>query len=437
MGVTICSQRAGLRVMSASVHHRFASGAARDAVVGAMLHGEALTPCASEQPGRWVAPWVRHAVSTVVFVTAVGLTVGWLQSGLGGHPGATGLAGTAIAAQTTDLGTRAGAGSSTCHDPDGEQSWRVRWRSTGSELSATGFDLRPDGAQQWSDRGAATWALRWDLTAAQLAGSGTSRINERRGTLAQLSRTPIPPGLSPRFVTPDGACTVYVAAFGNGSSQWPEVAVLGDSLVGQLRDARNSGAFRQGLVQGELNRAARPRRVEVVGQGGRRWTPVPDGTSGQLQADHLLLDEIRGLRGVPAQVLALGTNDAGWVALAPDEREFGVRLDWVLEHLPPVLDELARSGQCAVVVTAADEPARYLGSDPDRFARAAHRINDHLRQRAQRSDQDSLRLWDWARQAAEHHTDAAEPWFGSDTIHLNQPGRHAYADNLTRAAGAC
>lgn len=395
------------------------------------------SPAAPEEPSRWSAPWLRHAVSAVVLLTAVGLSVGWLEpAGTG-----TGLTGTASAApvltQATDLATRADAGSSTCHDPAERQTWRVRWRRADGSVVVTGLDLRRDGQQRWSDQAGATWVLRWDLSASQLAATGASRINHRRGTLALLAQHPVPVGLSPRFVSPDGACTVYLAAFGNGVVGWPQVAVIGDSLVAQLRDARSSARHRQGLLQTGLNAGVRPRRVEVVGQSGRRWTPVPDGTGGQLQADHMLLDEIRGLRGVRAQVLALGTNDAGWVALAHSEAEFDARLDWVLQHLAPLLDEVALTRQCTVLLTAADAPASYLGSRPESFARAMRQINAYLRQRADRSSADGLRLWDWARQAAGHHTGSSRSWFGTDTIHLNQDGRVAYAASLAQAAGTC
>jgi hypothetical protein len=81
----------------------------------------------------------------------------------------------------------------------------------------------------------------------------------------------------------------------------------------------------------------------------------------------------------------------------------------------------------------------YINTAPGRFDAVATRINDYLRQRAgtQADPHDRLRLWDWAAQADWHGTTDPQPWFDTDTIHLNPAGHAAYADGLASAATLC
>ena len=255
------------------------------------------------------------------------------------------------------------------------------------------------------------------------------------GDLPRLALERIPARLSPRFVTPDGTCTVFATPYAYGGPDRPGVAVIGDSLVAQLGpdpdDLTGPPMITDRLLADGWG-------VEVNGQGGRRWTRPPDAKLGDLTwGDTVLADEIRGLRGAGGQVIALGTNDAGWVSMAESRADFDLRLAWVLLHLAPVLDEIEASGRCAVLVTAEDREVRYLGNDEAQFTEAAREINALLRERAAKSAADEVHLSDWAAASADHHTGDADPWFGEDTVHLNEAGRAEYADHLTGAARQC
>jgi lysophospholipase L1-like esterase len=238
-------------------------------------------------------------------------------------------------------------------------------------------------------------------------------------------------------VTPDGACTVYVAPFGPGAAGPGSVAVIGDSLTGQL--ARSDGQMppragplaNLGVLARRLQAAGY--RTEIDGQSGRRWIRVPSTADAITQADESMLDELRGLRAAGSVVVALGTNDAGWAALAPTPAQYQLRMALVLGQLNAILDELREHGHCTVLVTAASQDKTYYGSIGARFDDAAGRIDALLRQRAT----GRLRLWDWAAQANPHGHDDAVAWFGNDTIHLNPVGVQAYAAALAQAAGRC
>jgi lysophospholipase L1-like esterase len=365
-------------------------------------------------------------------------------------------------------------GEATCADPAGGVEWRVRWRAQdgalGTEIVATGFASRalpgwtpsptasgeptgtytPAGVPEdtsgaatespeadddgWVKRDLDNWQLRWRGNP-RLSEIGTLQVEtDRRGTLAVLASVPVLADDSPRFITPDGSCTVFLLPFGEGKAEWPSVAVFGDSLVSQLgpdaSDLKAPGMLQERL----LKKSVRP---EVTGQGGRRWTPMPGKDQGIDGADQILWDEIRGLRGAEAHVVALGVNDAGWVSMAVDDNDFELRMAWVLLKLEPFLKEIQDSGQCTVVVTAGDRKMKYVGGDEDRYAEAATRINNLLRRLAAENPDDDLQLWDWASISSEHHVSDPESWFGSDTIHLNREGRTAYANQLTEAATLC
>jgi len=331
------------------------------------------------------------------------------------------------------------SGESTCADPEGRREWRVGWRTAASGIGVvvtpTAFESRPTGGA-WADESARSWQLRWNLPPLKDPRFGTLMPEKAvDGDLPRLALERIPARLSPRFVTPDGACTVFATPYAYGGGDRPRVAVIGDSLVAQLgpdpRDLAGPPMITSRLLAAGWG-------VEVNGQGGRRWTRPPETTPGNVAwGDTVLVDEIRGLRGADAQVVALGTNDAGWVSMATGRADFDLRLAWVLLHLAPVLDEVAASGRCTVLVTAEDRKVTYLGNDEAQFTEAAREINALLREHAAKSPDDAVHLADWAQTSADHHTGDAEPWFGEDTIHLNEAGRATYADYLARAAEQC
>jgi lysophospholipase L1-like esterase len=326
---------------------------------------------------------------------------------------------------------------SSCVDPLGNREWRVTWRTAASAagpvLTATALSSRPRGGA-WTDESAKTWELRWSTPPLKSDPFGTLLPEQTlQGPLTVLARQRTPAKFSPRFVSPDGGCTVFAVPFGLGPEGGRKVAIIGDSLVGQLGHETDLTAPPQ--VAAPLLRDGQ--RVEVNGQGGRRWTSNPDTRPGLAGADGVMTDEIRGLRGADAHVIALGTNDAGWASMATSLSEFELRLAWVLLHLEPVIDEIAASGQCTVLVTAGDRKVSYINHDEKLFARAAGEINDLLRERAAADPDDGLRLLDWAATSRDHHTGDPEPWFGKDTVHLNEAGRARYAAELSGAASLC
>jgi lysophospholipase L1-like esterase len=358
-------------------------------------------------------------------------------------------------------------GAATCTDPVAQEQWRVTWRAgTASPviLIPTGFAVRPlpnahptsrptagtatpettatsTGATLpggWQSRDADRWLLRWSPTPAETATAVPNEEWVRMGPLPTLAAIAMTVRQDPRFVTPDGSCTVYLAPFGSGTASTRHaVAVVGDSLVVQVFRSEDGTETGPGWLISRLTRAGA--QAEIAGQDGRRWTIKPDIGSHLEEAEASMFDEIRGLREARSVVIALGTNDAGWVALAPDQEQYELRLAWVLLHLVPILDELRDHGHCTVLATMATRNKTYINTAPGRFDAVATRINDYLRQRAgtQADPHDRLRLWDWAAQADWHGTTDPQPWFDTDTIHLNPAGHAAYADGLASAATLC
>ena len=328
------------------------------------------------------------------------------------------------------------SGTSSCTDPVGHREWRVSWRTSASSigvvLTPTAFESRATGASAWTDERAQGWELRWTGSTIVSPKFGPL-VSEKtlRGPFTVLAGQRIPTRLSPRYVTPDGACTVFATPYGAGPANEREVAVIGDSLVSQL-----------GPVPGPegptlLATGMPGDRVEVNAQGGRRWTQIPDAQPGLDAANLVMTDEIRGLRGATSQVVALGANDIGWVSQAPDRQQFEVREAWVVLHLAPLLDEIEASGQCTVVLTAQDRKVTYLQGNEAWYAEAATEVNDLMRRRAAEDADDDLRIWDWGAISADHHTGDADSWFGEDTVHLNAEGRRRYAEELAKAAALC
>jgi lysophospholipase L1-like esterase len=357
------------------------------------------------------------------------------------YPGTTGLGGAAFdGPQGTALGRTGlgGTGSSPTSTYPGSTSGfgTPTGLATGApDDGSTAGSAQADG---WESKDYDTWLLRWSPTVAETATASKKEDWKRLGSLSTLAAIPMTVRQDPRYVTPDGACSVYLAPFVSGTAgERNSVAVIGDSLVAQLYASEDGTATGTGFMLNRL--VAAGDRAEIAGQGGRRWTIRPSEESTLIAADASMLDEIRGLREARSVVIALGTNDAGWVALASNREQYELRLAWVLLHLAPILDELRDHGHCTVLTTMATRNKNYVNTQPGVFDGVATRINSYLRERTEAASdpKDRLRLWDWAGEADRHGTTDPDPWFGPDTIHLTPEGRAAYADELAAAADQC
>jgi lysophospholipase L1-like esterase len=370
-------------------------------------------------------------------------------------------------------------GSAECTDPQDGIQWRVGWKATGDTSAPTAASMRQQanavrivptafdsrtlpghvatgsgansapsgmprggaaattapGSNGWVSRDDESWNLRWTPTDSEALSRQSADAYQKQGTLHDLAMVEVTAGESPRFVTPDGSCTVFVTPFMSGQPDGQTVAVLGDSLVAQLYASLDGAGSSEGALRQQLE--ADGFRPEINGQAGRRWTALPGTAPGIAQANADMVDEIRGLREAQSVVVALGVNDAGWVALSPDQQTYELRIAWVLLHLAPVIDELRDRGHCTVLVTMSDGDQSYLGSAEGLYQRAASRINAYLMQRASEDPDDRLKLWDWGSQTGGHHTTDPSPWFGRDTIHLNTEGQIAYAHELAKASELC
>jgi lysophospholipase L1-like esterase len=351
-------------------------------------------------------------------------------------------AGAALAAAQV-LGLVAGAapaqaagGSTSC--TEGGVTWRADYTVAdsvfGPLLTVTGLK-RIDGAGQ-TDASGMTWELRYDNTPGEFppqAAAGPPPFHAVRGPLSTIAGTPVATYLSPRLVTPDGACTVYAAPFGNHTSGpgWPRVAVLGDSLLQQLNDSNFNQSAIQGYLEGNLNSIGV--LTEVEGQGGRRWTD--DGSTGLAKADSYLLDEYRGLleHDPDGFVVALGANDALFVATGASQADRDSRLSQVQTKLRQVLGEMRSRAGCLVAITAPEHPNVYSAN----YAAAAKSINDTVRAAAAESTTDSLELVDFADQARTHRNTDPAPWFGGDNLHLAGAGLLVYTATIVQAARRC
>ncbi|GAB6897429.1 hypothetical protein JCM9957A_05190 [Kineosporia succinea] len=357
-------------------------------------------------------------------------------------------------------------GSSTCTDPSRSQQWRVSWTVTpqiGVVPTAMAARTLPDGA--WTDRGGDRWQLRWNQAPAEAAGTDFAWDHSLTAPMSGLSGVAVSAAMSPRYVTPDGACTVYAAAFGPGAVGKGSVAVVGDSLTAQLivpavgQDGGvadenvppvTSSLYPTAAAVGSTPSAvpttsvpelgplaasltALGMRPQVDGQGGRRWVTDPDATEPIDQANWTMLDELRGLREAGSVVVALGTNDASWASQARTDAQFEERLSWTLSNLQSMLDEMAVSGHCTVVMSMASQGKKGTGTQRgDRFELAAARINAVLRANA--DSQGRLAFYDWGAQGDQHAFGTADAWFGKDTIHLSPAGVPAYVTAMTEAA---
>lgn len=247
---------------------------------------------------------------------------------------------------------------------------------------------------------------------------------------------------SPRVVSPDGGCTIYFSPFANidGQVAWPRVAVLGDSLTGQLFDPPEGPSPMQGLVESALN--ADSINAEVEGQGGRRWVRNPlgwlvwgvgyDATPlGVARTD--LLDEFRGLtqHDPDGYVVALGANDALGIALTPDAEQAAYRTD-THNQIMAVWNEMWAASDCFVVVTAPEHGNIY----DSQYASEAVGVNNLARWFSVTMPAE-IKVVDFATDASSHQYGSASPWFVSDNLHLNPAGRTAYTAAIRQAANLC
>lgn len=318
---------------------------------------------------------------------------------------------------------------------------RVRWRvrHTFEVNPAYGPLVRVDslwrsvnGGQE-TDARASAWELRWDNAPAEWPSvphdqvpSPSPSFQQLRGTLADFGGQWRSALLSPRLVTPDGACTVYLTPFPNKAAEpdWPKVAVLGDSLLQQLNDPTYNDDHYQGYAEGVLNEAGIA--AEVDAQWHSRWTPETGGGGHQL-------DEFRGLleRDVDGFVVALGARDAIHVASVPPGPDRDARMSEVREKLGAAVSETRTRTPCLVAVTTPENPVNIPGVDGTGYATAARQVNDVLRFIAAADDSDGFEVVDFATQAA------GQSWFVGDNLHLNLAGKLSLAAAIGSAARRC
>jgi lysophospholipase L1-like esterase len=420
-------------------------------------------------------------IGLVILLAVTGAVVGMGRLNRAVNPSPRSAAAAAADPVVPKVGT---TGASTCTDRAGGNEWRITWKVTGappagsSSVAAragatvivpTGFAVRrlqklddaatsspaatrslgataPAGATPgsspsapgpvgWLPKDTDLWLLRWSPTLAETMKARPDETFERVGPLATLQAIPVDVGQSPRYVSPDGACTVFLVPYVAGSARERTVAVLGDSLVSQLYASLDGSVTEPGVLEHDLEGLGL--RPEINGQAGRRFTRDPDKPLNPETADVTMMDEIRGLSDADARVIALGTNDAGFATLSPDPTGYETRMAYVLFQLGAILDEVQAQGRCTVLVTMSTRNKIYLTSAPGRFDDASRRINAYLTERAHRSPGRVLRVYDWAAVADQHIYGTPEAWFGNDTIHLTANGRRAYADALTKAAALC
>lgn len=330
------------------------------------------------------------------------------------------------------------AGSSSCTESG--VTWRVDHATSstvfGEAATVTGLRRIASGVE--TDASTLTWELRYDNlpSAYPPAGADPPPFQSVRGALTPSGiGRPVALYLSPRLVTPDGACTVYLFPFANAgaAATSPRVAVLGDELVHQLNDSGYNQNAIQGFLEGTLNAAGV--RVEVEGHPGRRWTDTA-AASGLDRADGWLVDEYRGLleHDVDGFVMALGRNDARYVAAGATAADRDARRAEVESRLFAMAgDELTKRSGCVVAVTA---PENATTVDPEYAAEALY-INNLIRFTAAADRTDAWEAVDFGAQARTHKASDPQPWFAADNLTLNTAGRLVYAQQLTRAAQRC
>jgi hypothetical protein len=321
---------------------------------------------------------------------------------------------------------------------EGGVRWTVQFdrfdTAWGPAVRVTGLSRTAGGTT--TDAASLTWELRWDhhpsLYPPAAASPPAQPFESRRGQLTPTGvGAQVPGWFSPRLVTPDGACTVYLSPFDQAppNSGWPRVAVLGDDLLGQLNDSNVNQFYDQGFVEARL--AGLRIGTEIEGQTGRRFSD--DGAADLLdRADSYLLDEYRGLleHDVDGFVVALGVNDAAYIAAAPPA-ERTARRDAVYAKLAKLAAEIGQRTGCVQLVTMPE-------SSPDpALADAAFQVNQFARFVGLGSPNDSGDLVDFAAAAASHRATDPEPWLAPDGVHLAGAGLDRYTDALVQAARRC
>lgn len=244
---------------------------------------------------------------------------------------------------------------------------------------------------------------------------------------------------SPRLVVPDGSCTIYLFPFvdvGGNTFSGPKIAVLGDDLLAQLNDSTsNTPKDWQGYVERELN--ALGIRAEVEGQGplpggvpvpGRRWTDN-GATNALARADSNLLDEYRGLlhHDVDGFVLALGMNDALYIAAGDTQAQRNARRDEVFQKLTPLITEMGSRARCIAIVTSPQNPSVL----DEHYQWAADQVNNYFRFITPDTPAAERQFFDFGADSL------GQPWFEADGIHLNAAGKAEYTEVLRRAAQTC
>ena len=297
--------------------------------------------------------------------------------------------------------------------------WRVDYSIAptvyGDALTVTGLRRIAGGSD--TDASALSWELRYDNVPGAYPPAGTNPPSYQsvRGTLTTIRR-PIVLYLSPRLLTPDGSCVIYTVPFG-GATNVPRIGVLGDDLLHQLNDSNYNAAI-QGYVEGNLAKLGV--RAEVEGVAARRWTDNSD---------------FRGLLEHDPQgfVVALGMNDALYVAAGAAQADRDARLNEVYTNLGNLAGEMSQRGGCVVAVTA---PENASSRDPD-YADAARKVNDWIRFTAATSPTDSWEMVDFGLEARTHGAASTAPWFGADNLTLNTAGKLIYTATLSKAAQRC
>ncbi|MFI6324365.1 carbohydrate-binding protein [Nonomuraea sp. NPDC050556] len=346
------------------------------------------------------------------------------------------LAGAVVVAPEP-IPARADTGSASC--TESAITWAVDYTTADTVYGVvmTAVNLRRVEGGASADATSQTWELRWDNLPGAYPPAGTNppSFGSVQGPLTPSGiGRPIPTYLSPRFLTPDGACTVYLSPFANigAVASAPAVAVLGDDLVHQLNDSNRNQTALQGHLESSLTGLGV--RSEIEGHLGARWSPTA-GSSGLAKANSYLLDEFRGLleHDIDGVVVALGVNDALYIAAGADAAARDARRDEVYNAAIAVAGELSRVG-CFTLVTA---PENASTLDPD-YAWAALQVNNLFRfLTALGTATDAGELVDFGTEAKNHKPTDAVPWFGADGVHLAGAGLDAYTGALTRAAQRC
>ncbi|HEV7761549.1 MAG TPA: hypothetical protein VGO78_21230, partial [Acidimicrobiales bacterium] len=331
--------------------------------------------------------------------------------------------------------------SARCTEGSPATTWRVQFSADtgmfGRILRVTGLYKTLSGAGEVT-AATDTWQLRRDWLPSENQDQNGDGSNdpfwERTGGLDSLDDDAMVDYVSPRLVTPDGTCTVYLSPFQNLLSvpNAPRVAVLGDTLT--MLVSRSAGATIQGTVQANLNAAGISTEVEgtdwkSLGMDVTQTTPL-------AKANSYLMDEYRGLldSDVDGFVVALGANDAFRVAAEPVATRVAKRNEVLGQFMLALVEMQQRSG-CVAMVTPPEETTNVD------LQTEIHANNEALRAFVAQNTSDSLELVDFAARAHGHRTTDPNPaqnaWFEADNLTLNARGQAEYAADLTRAAQLC